>query len=55
MALISNTDVGSTLSKVCEHDVNNDAIYLARAANIVRRDMFKMKHQLNDSFEQECP
>jgi len=41
VVLISNKDVGSALSKACEHDADNDAdndaVHLARAANIVRR------------------
>lgn len=31
-------DVGSTLNKACKDDADNDAVHLARAANIVRRD-----------------
>ena len=54
MVLISNKDVGSALSKACEHDADNDAVHLARAASIVRRDMFKMKNQFNGSFKMKC-
>ena len=36
------------LCKVCEQDADDYAIHLARAANIVRRDMFKMKNQFSD-------
>ena len=58
VVLISNQDIGSALSKACEHDADNDAdndaVYLARAASIVRRDMFKMKNQFNGSFEKKC-
>ena len=43
VVLISNKDIRSALSKACEHDADNDTVHLARAANIVRRDMFKMK------------
>ena len=53
MVLISNVDIGSALNKSCEHDTNNDAIHLTKAANIVRRDMFKLKNQFNGSFEKE--
>ena len=52
--IISKKDVGSALHKACKHDADNDAIHLARAANIVRRDMFKMKTQFNGSFESKC-
>ena len=52
--LVSKKDVGSALNKACKHDADNDPIHLARAANIVRRDMFKMKNQFNGSFESKC-
>ena len=42
------------MSKACKHDADSDAIHLAKAANIVRRDMFKMKNHFNGSFEKEC-
>ena len=54
MVLIFNADIGSALSKACEHDSDNDAVHLARAANIVRRDMFKMKNQFSGSFGTKC-
>ena len=54
VVLICNADVGSALSKACKHDADSDAIHLAKAANIVRRDMFKMKNHFNGSFEKEC-
>ena len=54
VVLISNQDIGSALSKACELDADNDAVHLARAASIVRRDMFKMKNQFNGSFEKKC-
>ena len=33
-------DIGSALAKVCELDSDTDAIHLARAAKIVRKQMF---------------
>ena len=39
-----NEDVSSALNKACEYDPDDDAINLARAAKIVRRDTFKMKN-----------
>ena len=38
--LAFNVDMGSALSKACEHEADSDGVHLARAANIVRRDMF---------------
>ena len=52
--LISNADVGTALRMACEHDADNDAAHLARTANIVRRDMFKMMNQFSGSFETTC-
>jgi len=52
--LAFNKDIGHALSMACDHDSDTDAVCLARAANIVRRDMFKMKNQFNGSFEEKC-
>ncbi len=40
--------------KACEHDSDTDAVHLAKAANIVRMDMFKMKNQFSGSFGTKC-
>ena len=47
-------DIGLALSKACDHDADTDAIHLAMAANIVRRDMFKMKNNFSGSFGPKC-
>ena len=52
--LVCNKDVGAALRKACEHDSDNDAVHLARAAKIVRRDMLKMKNEFNGSFDAQC-
>ena len=49
--LVSNECVGHALRKACEHDADDEAVHLARAAKIVRRDMLKMKNQFSGSFE----
>ena len=49
--LVSNKCVGHALRKACEHDGDDKAVHLARAAKIVRRDMLKMKNQFAGSFE----
>ena len=54
MVLVCNKDVGSAIRKACETDVDNDAVHLAKAANIVRRDMFKLKKQFSGSFDAKC-
>ena len=54
VAHICNEDVGPALQKSCEYDADSDAIILARAANIVRRDMLKMKTRFSGSFGDQC-
>lgn len=49
--LISNKDVAAAMMKSCEHDLDGDAVHLARAAKIVRRDMLNMENQFCGSFE----
>ena len=54
VVLVFNEDVGAALRKACEHDADSDAVYLARAATIVQRDMFQTKVEFNGSFHTEC-
>ena len=49
-----NGDVGAILRKACEHDADGDAVHLARAATLVRRDMFSKKMEFNGSFSTTC-
>ena len=52
--LVFKDDLGTAVHKACKQDADNDAIILARAANIVRRDMFKMKSEFTGSFGAHC-
>lgn len=52
--LAFSSDVGSALLKACEADYDDDAICLARAAKIVRRDMFKLQSIFTGSFDKDC-
>lgn len=54
VVLISNTDVGTALEKACNHDADNDAVHLAKAAHIVRRDMADIKSRFRSSFDPQC-
>ena len=54
VVLVFNEDVGAALRKACEHDADSDAVYLARAATIVRRDRFQTKMEFNGSFHTKC-
>jgi len=44
--------VGTALSKACSSDVDDDAMHLARAAEIVRRDLFNNTWQFDGSLSQ---
>lgn len=54
IVLVFNKDIGQALRKACEHDADDDAVHIARAATILRRDMFKMKAVFSDSFPSKC-
>ena len=47
-------DVGSALRNKCDIDADSDAVHLARAAKIERREMFKVKMGFNGSFDARC-
>ena len=38
----------------CNQNVESDAIILAKAAALVRRDMFEMKYSFSGSFAGKC-
>ena len=54
VVLMANHDIGQALRKACHHDADNDAVHLARAAKIVRKDMFKVKQNFDGSFGRTC-
>lgn len=47
-------DVGPALQKAAKEDYDDEAIHLARAATILRRDMLRQKNAFNGSFDQNC-
>ena len=47
-------DIGPALAKACEKDMDNDAVHLARAAQIVRRHIFDQSTPFNGSFQENC-
>ena len=47
-------DVSSALFKVCEKEYDDEAITVARAAQIIRRDMFKKNSSFTGSFDKQC-
>ena len=48
------SDVGSALRKACDSDYDDDAICLARATKIERRDMLKLQSTFTGTFTKEC-
>ena len=48
------SDVGSALRKACDSDYDDDAICLARAAKIVRKDMLKLQSTFTGTFNKDC-
>ena len=52
--LAFDEDIGNALPKVCEEKYDDDAITLARAAQIVRRHMIKKNASFAGSFGIEC-
>ena len=47
-------DVGNALQKVHKEDSDDEAIHLAKAAAIVRKDILTNKYSFNGSFERDC-
>jgi len=52
--LAFNNDMGPALHKACGLNIDDDAICLARAAKIVRRDILDMEAKFTGSFDQDC-
>ena len=47
-------NVGAAVSKACTADLDQDALHLARAAEIVRRDMFNSTWNFDSSLHRDC-
>lgn len=52
LVLTFNDAIGGALKKACDKD--NDALHLARAARIVRREMFQTSYTFDGSFREGC-
>ena len=42
------------MAKPCDYDCDSDAVYLARAARIIKKNMFKQCQLFNGSFTDKC-
>lgn len=47
-------DIGHALKHACDADYDTDGLLLAKAANIIRRDIFKIKQVFNRQFIENC-
>ena len=52
--LIFNEDIGAAIRKACAYDSDDDAAHLAKAAQIIRRDIIKTQQTLNGTFSPNC-
>ena len=52
--LVFNDTIGDAIRKACNQDYDSEALHLARAAKIVRRDMFSMRQSFKGTFKIDC-
>ena len=52
--LTYNNDIGTAITFTCEKNYDSDAIILAKAAKIVRRELFEKKNKFNGLFSKDC-
>ena len=52
--LVFDEDVGKVLRKTLADDYDDNGIHLAKAADIVRKDMLQTKSTFNGTFSEEC-
>lgn len=52
--LAFDRDLGGALRKLCKDDFDDEAMCLARAAKIVRRDMLQLHATFTGSFDESC-
>jgi len=49
-----NNDISTVTNLACESSFDSDAVLLAKAAKIVRREIFEYQNQFNGSFDKDC-
>ena len=54
LLLIFSKDIGSTIQHAITGDMDDDAVILAKAAKIVRKEMFSKEYEFTGSFEENC-
>ena len=54
MLLMFDHDIGNAIMEVCDKDYDSDGLILAKAAKIIRKDVFQMKHVFKGMFRENC-
>ena len=54
LLLIFSKDIGSTIQHAISRDMDEDKVILAKAAQIVRKEMFSKEYEFTGSFESNC-
>ena len=52
--LAFDQDIGAALKQACNEDFDSEALILAKASNIIRRDIFKLKQCFDGQFLPDC-
>lgn len=52
--LAFDQDIGASLKQACNGDFDSEALTLAKASNIIRRDIFKLKQCFDGQFLPDC-
>ena len=52
--LVCDSDIGNAVSTACHVDTDVEALILAKAARIVRRDIFKTSYEFAGEFSTDC-
>lgn len=52
--LAYDQDIGAALKQACNEDFDSEALTLAKASKIIRRDVFKLKQAFNGRFPTDC-
>jgi len=52
--LVYDEDIGTALKQACNDDCDSDALNLAKASNIIRRDVIELTQSFNGRFPVDC-
>ena len=52
--LVFDDDIRAALARVCQQDRDSDGVYLAKAAQIIRQDLFDIQEPFDGVFHEGC-